>query len=130
MCCRNSCIYLSIIAGIVAGVILGVLYSLGFVSSGIVFWVYLVIGALGLLGAPLYAQKASYNCSDSCFCRFKALILTASAGSVISAAVGLIVANTATAVVASIIFGVASFFVATLLAALVCLANCLCNSED
>ena len=130
MCCRNSCVYLSIIVGIVAGVILGVLYSLGFVSSGIVFWVYLVIGALGLLGSPLYAEKALYNCSETCFCRFKGLILTVSAGSVIAAAVGLIVANVASTVVASIVFGVASFFVATLLAALVCLANCLCNRED
>lgn len=130
MCCRNSCIYLSIIAGIVAGVVLGVLYSLGYVSSGIVFWVYLGIGALAALLAPLYTTRNSYKCGETCFCYYKNLILVAAIGSIIAAAVGLIIAAVASTVAIAVVFGIASFFVVMLIASLICLADCLCAQDD
>lgn len=125
-CCRNSCVYLAIIIGIIAGVVLGVLSSLGFISTGIIYWVYAVIGVLGLLLSPIYAQSTSERRCERCFCSYRSLILTAAIGTVISSIVGLIVAGIAVPIVLAIIAGVSTFFLTALLVSVICLSGCIC----
>mgnify|MGYP003296274375 CR=1 FL=1 len=127
-CCRCECGYLSVIIGIIAGVVLGVLYSLGFVATGILFWVYLLVGFLGVFLAPVYAEKSKCSQGVGCFCYYRRWLLTAIVGSIIAAAVGLIIVAFAPVIAIAISVGVATFFIATLIVLLVCLARCICNS--
>ena len=128
-CCKSNCTCLAIIIAIIAGVILGVLYSLGFVSTGIIFWVYAVIGVLALLLTPLYARTTTENRRERCFCPYRRFILTAAIGTVIASVVGLIVAGIAGTVVTAIITGVSTFFLTMLLVSIVCLTGCICSDD-
>ena len=125
-CCRNNCVYLAIIIGIITGVVLGVLSALGFISTGIIYWVYAVIGVLGVIFSPLYAQISSQNSYERCFCFYRSLILTAAIGTIISSVVGLIIAGIAVPIILAIVTGVSTFFLTALLVSLVCLSNCIC----
>ncbi len=120
-CCNSNCVCLAVILGIISGVILGVLYALGFVATGIIFWVYLVFGVLAVFLSPLYARRG-----DGCFCKFRRLLLTAAVGSIISAAIGLIVATVASTTVVGIVLGIATLFIVMLIISVICLVNCLC----
>ena len=122
-CCRMNCAYLSAIAGILAGVVLGILYAFGFISIGIVFWVYLATGILGVLLAPLYA----FQDHDNCFCSYRGLILAAAVGSIVTAAVGLLVVPIAPVAVTAIVLGLATVFFVALLVSVLCITNCLCR---
>ncbi len=128
-CCRNSCVYLAIIIGILAGVVLGVLSALGFVTTGVIYWVYAVIGVLGILLSPLYAQVRAEGSGERCFCSYRRLILTSAIGTVISSVVGLVVAGIAGPVVLAIVAGVATFFLAALLVSVLCLSGCICSDN-
>ena len=125
-CCKCECAYLSVIIGIVLGVILGVLYALGFVATGIIFWVYLAIGVAGVFLSPIYAANNSCRGNERCFCNYRRLILVASVGTIIAAAVGLIVEAIAGVIVVAIILALATFFAVMLLVLIICLARCLC----
>jgi len=122
-CCRMNCAYLSAIIGILAGVVLGILYAFGFVPTGIIFWVYLATGILGVLLAPLYA----FLDHDGCFCNYRGLILTATVGNIITAAVGLLVAPVAPVAVTAIVLGLATVFLVAFLVSVLCITNCLCR---
>lgn len=123
-CYRMNCAYLAAFIGILAGVVLGVLYAFGFVPIGIVFWVYLATGILGVLLAPLYA----FLDHDGCFCSYRGLILAATVGSIVTAAVGLLVAPIAPVAVTAIVLGLATVFFVALLVSVLCLTNCQCRS--
>ncbi len=125
-CCNRNCTCIAIIVGLIAAIALGVLYALGFVSTDIIFWAYLLIGVLGVLFAPLYAKPEGEDGCKGCFCRHRKLILTSAVGAILAAAVGLIVAAASTMVVA-IVLGIATFFPVVLIVALVCLADCFCD---
>ncbi len=128
MCnCRYECAYLAVIVGIISGVALGVLYALDLVMAGVVFWVYILIGALGILLTPIYGLKSSSSCNESCFCRYRGPITIAGAGAIVFAAIGLIVQFIAPVTVFSIIIGVATFFAVLLISLIACLANCICE---
>ncbi len=126
-CCRNECGYLAVIIGIIAGVILGVLFSLGFVATGIIFWAYLAIGLAGVFLSPIYAFLDKLCGESKCFCANKIILLVAVIGTIITAAVGLIVAAIAPVVVLSIIIGLATFFVVMLTVAIICVTRCICR---
>ena len=123
---KCNCYLISAVIGILAGVVLGVLYSLGFVSTGIIFWAYLAFGVLSLLITPLYQGDALHGC-DKCFCRLRKGLLVYQLGTLLLSAVGLIVAPIASVLVVSIVLGVATFFTVSLIALHVCLANCICS---
>ena len=127
MCnCRNECAYLAVIISIISGVILGTLFALGFISTGLIFWVYLLIGVLGILLTPIYGKKSG-GCTESCFCRYRQLITLAGAGAIVFAVVGLVVEFIASITVLAIIIGLATFFAVFLLSTVACLAQCICN---
>lgn len=126
-CCKCDCAYIAVIVGIIFGVILGVLYALGFVATGIIFWLYLLIGVAGIFLIPIYGFLSSSGNGFLCFCSYKALLLIASAGAVIAGFVGLIVSAVASTVVVAIVLSVATFFAAMLLTALICLSRCICR---
>lgn len=128
-CCRNNCVYLAIIIGIIAGVVLGVLSALGFIATGIIYWVYAVIGVLGLFLAPHYAQITSENSRERCFCSYRRFILAGAIGTVLSSVVGLIVAGIAGPIVLAIVTGVSTFFLTMLLVSVVCLSGCICSDD-
>ncbi len=121
-CCRNQCGYGALIVAILAGVALGVLYALGFLATGIIFWAYLGIGVLGLFLAPLYA---AVGCR--CFCGYRGLYLAAAIGTVVTAALGLLVAGVAGIITIAVVLGVATLAVVLLLGTVVCLTQCLCE---
>ena len=123
-CCKSNCIFASVIAAIVSGIILGVLYSLGFVATGIIFWAFLAIGVGTALLLPLYTIRG--NCADGnrCVCSYRRTLTVASIGTIIAAAVGLIV-PAFSIVVTSIIVGVATFFAVFTLFSALCFARCL-----
>ncbi len=125
-CGRSNCTFISVIIGIIAGVLLGVLYSLGFVSTGIIFWVYLIIGVLGVLLSPIYAANASCK-SAKCFCKNRVLVLVSALGAIIASAAGLIVAPFASTVVVGIVLGLATLFTVMLISSVVCVVNCQCR---
>ena len=125
--CNSNCTCLSVIAGVIAGVVLGILYALGFVATGVIFWAYLALAAIGILLAPLYASLNTERGSGCCFCTIKNLILIAAIGAIVFAAVGLIIAATASTTVVAIILGLATAFSVILLSAVICLTNCLCE---
>ena len=127
MNCRCECAYLSVIIGIIAGVILGALYALGFVATGIIFWVFLAIGLAGVFLAPLYAANDSCINGDRCFCTYRRILFAAAIGAILTAAAGLIVAALTSTIATAIVLGLATFFSVTLVGSLVCLARCLCN---
>lgn len=127
-CCRSECAYLAVIIGIIAGVILGVLFSLGFVATGIIFWAYLAIGIAGVFLSPIYAFLDNVCRERNCFCGNKIILLVAVVGTIITAAVGLIVAGIASTVVLSIVIGLATFFVVMLLVAIICVTRCICRN--
>ena len=127
-CCKNECACLSIIIGIVAGVILGILYTLGFVSTGIVFWAYIAIGIVGAFISPIYAMNECARESRQCFCGCQKFLLVSIIGTIIVSSIGLIVAAPASTVVVAIVLGVATLFTAMLISGVIFLANCLCNN--
>lgn len=127
-CCRNECTCLSVILSIIAGVLLGVLYSLGFVTTGIIFWVYLAIGVAGVFLSPLYAAGCFGGENERCFCCHRKLLLTAAVGTIITAAAGLIIASLTSVIAIAIILGLTTFFAVLLLISLICLARCLCDN--
>lgn len=128
MNCKYNCTCIAVIVGIIVGVILGVLYSLGFVSTGIIFWAYLAIGVAGILLAPIYALQAAQKGHAGCFCRLRGLFTAAAVGAVIASVVGFIVVGFATVPVIAIVIGVATFFAVAELALLICLAKCSCSN--
>ena len=130
MCCRNECAYISIILGIVSGVALGVLYALGFVATGIIFWVYLAVGLAGILLLPFYVSLNVGYENKNCGCNYKNLIIIGSVGAIITAAVGLIIELIAPTIAVAIVLGLATFFVAFLLVTAICVTNCLCNRNQ
>lgn len=123
--CRPQCTSVAIIVGILSGVILGVLYALGFIFTSIIFWAYLAIGVAEVLLAPIYANNRNL-CTD-CFCNQFSLITIAAVGTILLAAIGLIIENIVSVTAVAIIFGLASFFVVSLLALLICVAICRCD---
>ncbi len=128
MCnCKYECAYLAVIVSILSGVVLGVLYSIGLIATGLIFWVYLLIGALGILLAPIYGLRGDLGRDESCFCKYKNLITVGGIGTIVFAAVGLIVQFIASTIVVSIIIGLATFFIVFLLSSVLCLANCICE---
>lgn len=127
-CCKTDCTCLAIIPAILAGVLLGVLYALGFIATGIIFWVYLLIGVLGVLLSPVYASGTSYGGNNCCFCMFRKLFLIGAVGNIIASAVGLVVAGVASTTVVAIVIGLATLFAVIELITAICYTNCLCNS--
>ena len=126
-CCRCDCAYWAIIISIIAGVILGVLYSFGFIATGIVFWVYLAIGVIGIFASPIYASFSTGGCIERCFCNNRRFLLIAAVGAIIAAVVGLIVAAIAPTIVVAIVIGIATFFAVLLLGVVTCISKCICN---
>lgn len=128
MTCRCNCGYLALLIGIFAGVLAGVLYALGLIAVGVIFWVYLGIGVLGLLLTPLYATGACGAGCSGCFARYRTQILAAAIGTILAAVVGLIAVPFVSVTVLAIILGVATLFAVLLPATLVCLTECLCDN--
>ena len=126
-CCRYNCVYLSVIIAILAGIALGVLYALGFIATGVVFWVYLTTGILALLLLPVYSNGDCNRTECTCIGNYRGVIIATAIGTIVAAAVALFVVPIASVVVASILLGVATFLVAFLLGVIVCLANCFCR---
>ena len=126
-CCRCNCGYLSVIVAILAGIALGVLYALGFVATGVIFWVYVLTGILALLLLPVYNAAAGGGVSCLCVCRYSRLVAGAAVATIVTAVIGLIVAPIATLVAVSIVLGVATFAVTLLLGTLGCLSGCYCR---
>ena len=123
--CKCSCAYISVIVGIIIGVILGVLTAMGMVSTVTIFWVYLAIGVGGIFLTPIYALLNALSSANRCFCGYRRNLLLASIGTIIAAAVGLILAPTASITVLSIVVGISTFFTVSLLGLIVCLALCI-----
>lgn len=128
-CNRVNCACVALVVAILAGVVLGVLYSLGFVATGILFWAYLALGGLSILLSPLYAAEGTRGAGCRCACRYRRWLLGAAVGTVLSAGIGLLVATVAGVIVISIFVGIATFFAAFLLGIVICLTNCLCDTE-
>lgn len=126
-CCRGECAYLAVLTGIVAGVLLGVFYALGFVATGIIFWLYLLVGLAGVFLSPLYAAKAGRPTGENCFCGYRVPFLVAAAGTIIASAAGLILAALTSAVAIAIALSVATFFAVVLVVLTICLTNCICE---
>lgn len=129
-CSRYECAYLAIIIGIIAGVILGVLYSLGFVATGIIFWAYLAIGLAGVFLSPIYGFLNNMCGGSRCFCSSRVILLVATVGTIITAAIGFIVASVASTTVVAIVVGLATFFVVMLIVAILCVARCICEQRN
>ncbi len=127
MCCRDDCVYLATITGIVSGVVLGVLYSLGFIATGIIFWVLLLIGVAGLFLAPVYALIANGEDEKRCVCANRRLGIVGSVGAIIASAVGLIIEFIAPVIAVAIVIGVAVLFAVIVLVSLICIAKCACE---
>lgn len=126
-CCKTQCTSIAIIIGILSGVVLGVLYALGFISSQIAFWAYLAVGVAEILLAPLYGEEKASCVERGCFCRLITLLTIAAVGTILLAAIGLIILPVVSVTAVAIIFGIASFFVVSLLALLICVAICKCE---
>lgn len=127
-CCRSNCTFLAVILGVLAGFLLGILYAFEFVSTGILFWVYLVLGAFGILLAPLYAIGTAAREGERCFCYYKTLLLVGAVGTIVSSAVGLLTASLAPVAFVATVVGVATFFLTAFLSTVACLADCICRS--
>ena len=124
-CSRENCACVALIVAILVGVAVGILYALGFVPTTVTLWAYLALGALSVLLTPIYAGEEG-NCR--CACRYRRWLLGAAVGTILTAAVSLLVTGIAGVVVASILVGVATLFAAFLLGITVCLTNCLCEN--
>lgn len=123
--CRPQCTSVAIIVGILSGFILGVLSALCLISTSLFFWAYLTIGVAEVLLAPIYANNKTL-CTD-CFCSQISLITIATVGTILFSVIGLIIENFVSITSVAIIFGIASFFVVSLLALLICVAICKCE---
>ena len=126
-CSRCECAYLSIIIGIIFGVLLGVLYSLGYIATGVIFWAYLLFGVLETFISPLYAFIGERDCFGKCFCNYNTLFLVALAGTIITAAAGLIVVPFASVVATAIALALSTFFTVMLIVLVFCLTKCICR---
>ena len=120
---RCNCTYAAILAGLIAGIILGVIYGFGFVSTEIIFWFYLVFGALGVLLSPIYAN-ASGSKDSRCFCKLGGIVAVSAIGAIIASAIGLIVSPIAPTVIVGIVLGLATLFFAMLTVSVLCLTVC------
>ena len=121
MRCRCNCEYLALLAGIFAGIVAGILFTLGFVSLGVIFWVYLALGGLTLVLTPAYALSSCGTGCGKCFQRYRTPIVLAAIGTIVTAVLGLILAPLATVVVLAIVLGVDTLFAVMTLALLICL---------
>ena len=124
-CCRLNCTWLAVLVGVLAGVTLGLLYGFGIVPIGFTFWAYLGIGVFGLLLTPIYATGVSCDGKCGCFPRYRTAILVGVVGTIVTAALGLILAPVAAVVTVAIVLGFATLFAVLFLATLVCLIECL-----
>jgi len=127
-CCRYNCVYLSVIVALLAGIALGVLYALGFLTTGVVFWVYLATAVLTLLLLPVYSAIDGAKMGCTCVGNYRGFVIGLAIATIVAAVVGLIVALVSTVVVISIVLGIATFLVVFLLGVLVCLSNCFCRN--
>ena len=127
-CCKCECAYVSIIVGIIAGVILGILFALGFVSTGIIFWAYLLVGVLGVLLAPIYGFLSRVSGAERCFCGNRILYLVGAVGTVILSAISLIITAFAGTTLIAVAIALATFFVTVLIVTSICITNCVCNN--
>lgn len=123
--CRYNCGYLALLAGIFAGIAVGVLFALGFLGTGVVFWVYLALGILGLLLTPVYAAASCGTDCAACFARYRLPIVLAAVGTILTAALGLLLVPVAGVVTLAIVLGVATLFAVLFLGILICLVQCL-----
>ncbi len=123
--CKCDCSYISIIAGIIFGVILGVLSAFGYVAPVITFWVYLAIGVAGIFFTPIYGLLDSLRGSEYCFCSYRNILLIASAGTIIAAGAGLIIALIDSLIAIAVAIALATLFAVTLLHSVICLAKCI-----
>ncbi len=127
-CNRENCACVALIVAILAGVVLGILYALGLVPIVTVLWAYLGLGALSVLLTPVYTADEARDGNCRCACRYRRWLLVAAVGTILSAAVALLVTGIAGVVVAAILVGIATLFAAFLLGITICLTNCLCEN--
>jgi hypothetical protein len=127
--CKNECAYVSVIAGLLAGVVLGILYALSLVATGVIFWVYLIVGIAGIFFLPIYANGNAQYERTGCGCSYKNLLIIGAVGAIVTAAVGLIIQLIAPTVAVAIILGLTTFFVVFLLVTVICLTSCICSKR-
>ena len=121
-CCQNNCSYAAVILGILAGVAVGVLYALGFVTVGVLLWVYLTLGVAALLLSPVYAALSP------CFCVFRTVFLIGAFGAIVAAAVAFFTLGIAPLALFAVILGIATLFVVFTLVTTVCITACNCRN--
>ncbi len=126
--CRCECAYLGVIIGLIARVILGVLFALGFVATGIIFWVYLAIGVIVLLLLPIYSATEGVSSCNRCFCSYRKLIVIAALGAIITGAAGLVLSAVLSFTATAIILALSTFFAVLLIITVICLSKCICNN--
>ena len=124
-CFQCKCTCLSTIIAILSGVTLGVLYYLEYVATGIIFWTFLAIGVLAILLLPVYALTKCCD-EDRCFCDYRKLLTIASLGTIITAAIGLLVPISFT-ILTAIVISFATFFAVLLIGSVICFTKCLCK---
>ena len=128
--CRCECAYLSVLIGIIAGVALGVLFSLGFVATGIIFWLLLIVGFAGVFLAPIYAANEGRRANEGCFCNIRRPFIIAAVGAIITAVLGLILSSFAPVIAIAIVLGFAVFFAVMLVVLVICNLNCICRGNN
>ncbi len=122
-CCQNNCSYAALILGILAGVAVGVLYALGFVTVGVLLWVYLTLGVAALLVSPVYAALSP------CFCVYRTAFLIGAFGAIVAAAVAFFTVGIAPLTLFAVILGIATLFVVFTLVTTVCITACNCRNN-
>lgn len=125
-CCKSNCLWISLVSGIIAGFVLGILYTFGFVATGIIFWVYILIGVLTIFLAPIYAAACSCGSRCRCFCNYRVLLTIASIGAIVASAVGIIIVAFAPVIVTAIFLGLATLFAVMALVLILCFVSYLC----
>ncbi len=121
-CCQNNCSYAAVILGILAGVAVGVLYALGFVTVGVLLWVYLTLGVAAVLLSPVYAALSP------CFCVYRTAFLIGAFGAIVAAAVSFFTVGIAPLALFAVILGIATLFVVFTLVTAVCITACSCRN--
>lgn len=130
--CNGSdfCKIIGITAALIFGIAVGLLYFFGvFTAIAIPLTTILAFGFVGIAGVTAISLFAKGREITGCLCRLKGTLLSGAIGTFILSLAALAVSLTTGSVLSAVVIGVVGFFLALLIAGLVCLVSCAANCD-
>lgn len=132
--CKCNCSILCSVIGtaiaLVFGTAVGFLFYFGVFSAIVIpLTTILAFGFVSIIGTATTALLNRSCEIEGCLCRLKGMLLSGATGTFISSLAALAVSLTTGSVLSAIVIGLVGFFLALLIAGVVCLVNCVTDCD-